>query len=102
MTKQIRALHEDNERIVAMYKMVQQTPTKHAKGKDEEVNEAPTLNSEMAETKKNYHNEKAAAKGWQTVKDEFGGGASIGSSHLVTKRKEEKSHHDSKETIKRN
>lgn len=47
MTKQIRALHEDNERIVAMYKQVQQTPSKGAK-KDEEVNEAPIYVSEYA------------------------------------------------------
>lgn len=56
------------------------------------------MNSEMAETRKNFAK---AGKGWQTVKDEFGG-TSIGSSHLATKRKDEKNnHHESKETIKR-
>ena len=45
MTKQIRALHEDNERIVTMYKQVQQTPSK---GTRDEVNEAPIYVSEYA------------------------------------------------------
>lgn len=99
LTKQIRALHEDNERIVAMYKMVQNTPpSKGAKGNDEEVNEAPTLNSEMAETKKNFAREQAAKAGWQTVKDEFGGAsAAFGGA-----RRKDDSHQESKETIKRN
>lgn len=47
MTKQIRALHEDNERIVTMYKQVQQTPSKGPKN-DDEVNEAPIYVSEYA------------------------------------------------------
>jgi len=44
LTKQIRALNEDNERITAMYKMLQHTPLKTAKIDDEEVNGAPYIN----------------------------------------------------------
>lgn len=79
LTKQIRALHEDNERIVTMYKMVQSTPKK---GNEDS---APTLNSEMAETKKQH----AAPKGWVTVSDDFGTPSLKGK------------HYESKETIKR-
>lgn len=48
LTKQIRALHEDNERIVAMYKMVQQTPLKGSKCTDEEANGAPSYVNDYA------------------------------------------------------
>jgi hypothetical protein len=70
LTKQIRALHEDNERITAMYKMVQHTPLKAAKIDDEEVNGAPYIN-DYAQTKKK--DARVVKKGWETVKDDFGG-----------------------------
>lgn len=48
LQRQIRGLHEDNERIVAMYKLVQNTPIKGPKSNDEEVNGAPAVISEYA------------------------------------------------------
>lgn len=77
LTKQIRSLHEDNERIVAMYKMIQQTPPKGTKCADEEVNGAPLYVNDYAQTKKKDQRAHVAKKGWETVKDDFGG-ASFG------------------------
>jgi hypothetical protein len=53
-----------------MYKMVQHTPLKAAKIDDEEVNGAPYIN-DYAQTKKK--DARVVKKGWETVKDDFGG-----------------------------
>ena len=74
LTRQIRGLHEDNERMVQMYKMVQATPSKTTKT-EEEVNGAPTLISEYAETRKKDRQAAAEQKGWKIVEDDFGGGS---------------------------
>lgn len=68
LTKQIRALNEDNERILAMYKMIQQTPPKTT-GADAEVI-VGSYNSEFAQTKKKGNG--ADDKGWKVAKDNFG------------------------------
>lgn len=104
LTKQIRALHEDNERIVAMYKMIQQTPPKGMKSADEEVNGAPLYVNEYAQTKKKDQRAHMAKKGWETVTDDFGG-ASFGKgspASAASKDNDQPSEYkDPKETIKR-
>ena len=71
LTRQIRGLHEDNERIANMYQMVKDMRTHTTKSQDEVV--APTAEAYTAK-KKADKREEAAKKGWQTVEDDgFGG-----------------------------
>ena len=72
LTRQIRGLHEDNERIANMYQMVKDLRTAATKSEEGEV-VAPTAEAYAAKKKADRRAE-AAKKGWQTVEDDgFGG-----------------------------
>lgn len=71
LTRQIRGLHEDNERIANMYTMVKDMRTVATKSDEDAV--APTAEAYAAKKKADRRAE-AAKKGWQTVDDDgFGG-----------------------------
>ena len=86
-----------------MYKMVQQTPLKGAKIDDEEVNGAPYI-AEYAQTKKKDKRAHVAKKGWETVKDDFGGqsfGKGSPGSAASKEKEQPNEYQDPKETIRR-
>ena len=73
LTRQIRGLHEDNERIANMYKMVKDMRTVDTTDVKEDV-VAPNSAEAYAAKKKADRRNDVAKKGWQTVEDSgFGG-----------------------------
>ena len=72
LTRQIRGLHEDNERIANMYKMVKDMRTVDTNENEDVV--APNSAEAYAVKKKLDRRADIAKKGWQTVEDDgFGG-----------------------------
>ena len=102
LTRQIRGLHEDNERIANMYQMVKDLKTAGAKAEEAEV-VAPTAEAYAA---KKVEDKRAqnAKKGWQTVEDDgFGGSFAPFSGSSATMRiNDANKQFDQKATVKRN
>lgn len=85
-----------------MYKLVQNTPVKGPKNTDQEVNGAPAVISEYAQTKKKDKREAAEKKGWTAVNEGGSFGAGSPGSTLPKKNNDDQAYRDPKETIRRN
>lgn len=102
LTRQIRGLHEDNERIANMYQMVKDLKTAAHENQEAEV-VAPTAEAYAAK-KLEDRRAQNAKKGWQTVEDDgFGGSFATFSGNSATMRNNDQNNKfDQKATVKRN